>query len=235
MNRFQALTSLVVVVLLGIPWTAEADLQAGSQTFTLFGGSANGSGRDVLTTADDDHHHGREHGHIAGAQYLYFFRSVPALGIGLDGSWSSLRDRSDHLLSGDRLRLHERATVAMPILKLTFPTGHLRPYIFGGIGAARTSGFASAQPLSGVTWTDTGTTERRTLVDDHAWQAAASAGVGLDFYFTEHVFMGLEARETALGRHRYRTTADGQALGVTLRSPSNLQNVLVRLGMKWGR
>ena len=83
--------------------------------------------------------------------------------------------------------------VGLAVVRLAYPKGQLRPYIFGGLGGHHSSQQLSAHPVAGVTWANGGT-EERMLVDRRKTAPALGFGIGLDLFPTDSFFIGTELR-----------------------------------------
>jgi opacity protein-like surface antigen len=175
-------------------------------------------------------------GGTAGGQLVYFFKDQPVLGIGIDGSYTHLSDRDTiDLVRGANATSHLSSTVILAIAKLAYPTGHVRPYVFGGMGTHRTTAFVSAQPFAPFTWNDTPTTENRVLLDETKTSLAVGYGVGLDVFFTDEVFVGMEYRGIFLAHRDFDETAGASSDGLSFeRGSLNVQALLFRAGVKFG-
>ena len=170
-------------------------------------------------------------GSLIGLQYLY--QSSPRTGWGLEVKYydrsatdsPGLVPNSFAHVSGDSLLL-------LGDLKYSLTDeGSVRPYVLLGAGAHYTSTTVDARPNPGFVWSDTLTNEGRRIVDGSVWGPALSVRLGLDFMFAEPNVFGLEAGWTGLANAAYRTTAQGQALGLS--GSSGMLNFFTLAG-RWG-
>jgi len=201
------------------------------QTFSIDLGFATPLSRVSLSSAGGGTGDNGNSGILFGGQYIYYMR--PRLGAGFDFEYFN-RSRTDSLgllpnadtnVSGDTLLL-------LALLRYTLVNrGWVRPYILAGIGADRTSTEIDATPLLGFSWSDTGTGETRTLVDDSNWGFASTARFGIDFNATAPTFFSLELGWTELSNGRYDATPAGRDLG--LGSVAGNLSVLT-FGGRWG-
>jgi opacity protein-like surface antigen len=178
----------------------------------------------------------RKRGAAGGLQYLYFIRNSPTLAIGPDILWSheSERGASEQLGNSDSHGAEHLAIYQM-LMKLAYPSGHVRPYVIGGMGASRASLKGDITPGAGVTWSDTGTSESRQTFDSVRVGFAGTMGIGLDWFPRKHWFLGLEARYVALSRLEHKPTVAGERLGIRpVRDAEGLSSILLRVGYKFG-
>lgn len=228
-NRFAWCISILLVT--GV---ARADLHKGSQMLSLFGGVGFSSSKFEYGVTGGEEEVG-DGGGAFGAQWVYTLRESPAVGIGLDASVTELSDRRTlTLVRGTDATTTLRTSALLAIMRLSYPTGRLRPYIFGGLGIHRTKAFISAKPYSTFTWSDTATSEDRVLLDETKTSLAIGYGVGLDLYLTERVFFGAEYRGIALAHRNFDQTPSATSAGLDLHKDSlNVQAILLRLGLQF--
>src|SRR5581483_4615247 len=91
------------------------------------------------------------------------------------------------------------------IVKLAYPRGHCRPYVFAGVGGHDSTLTLSGVPAPGVPWPLSGQ-----LIDKSSKGAAFGGGIGLDIFMTDSFFMGLEYRVIDLAHVRSDVTADAK-------------------------
>ena len=214
---------------------ARADLQKGSQSASVFfGGAGSNSELDLGGSGKGNDMIGHGGGAL-GASYLYYVRNEPLVGVGLDFNASKLdTDHSRDLFPGNDSNTYAHSAIVMAIARLAYPRGKLRPYIQGGLGFDSTYIHMDSQPQSGRTWSDTGTTENRTLFDDRSTTLALGWAVGMEAYLTEHFFLGLEYRNTYFGAQQSPTAA-GRAQGLhDINDGWQISDILFRLGWTWG-
>jgi len=214
---------------------AWADLQKGSQTLSVFlGGSGSNSTLDLSGSQQGNEPIG-DGGGAVGASYLYYVKSEPLIGVGLDFNASRLsEDHSRNLIFGNDSNTYANSDILMLIGRLAFPSGKLRPYIQGGVGFDTTLIHMTSQPQVGHTWADTGTIETRTLFDDRSTTVAAGWAIGMDWYLTERFLLGLEYRNSYF-RAKQSPTAAGTALGLyDVNEGWDISNLFLRIGWTWG-
>jgi opacity protein-like surface antigen len=138
-------------------------------------------------------------------------------------------------LPNSTARAAEHTAVYQGVVKLAFPSGRFRPYVLGGLGAARSSLQSYISPGAGSSWADTGTSEVRQTFDSVKYGVAWSWGAGLDWFMAEHFFLGLELRETYLSQRLHQPTSFGASQGIAaVRDPKSLTAVLLKVGVKFG-
>ncbi len=226
---------LMVIVVVMTSVSVRAETGKGSSMLAVFGGAGFSSTQfDLGDTGGQERI--SDGGGTWGAQWVYFFRDHPVLGVGIDGSSNRLDDHHTlDLVRGTDATSHQHSSIIMAIFKLAYPTGHIRPYFFGGLGGHRSTVFLSAQPYSSNTWADTGTTEPRILVDETKSSLALGYGLGFDIFFTDEVFLGLEYRGTFLGHKDFDETAQARSVGLRFeKSGLDVQALLLRAGVKFG-
>ena len=89
------------------------------------------------------------------------------------------------------------------------------PYLLAGAGAHSTSLKVVSTPFFGYGWSDSGTTETRTLVDSRKLGGAAKAQVGLDVSLGDSATLGGYAALHLAGSTTYAPTRSGTAVGLT--------------------
>ena len=172
-------------------------------SLSLSGTSGGGSANDGDT------------GPLFGMQYLY--RASPQVAWGVEFHYydRSATDSPD-LLPSSESHVYGDTLLLMGVMKYSLvDRGYARPFVLFGLGADRTSTTIDAHPFPGHSWSDTGTAETRTIVDDSALGLAASARVGLDFGFARPSVFSLEAGWTGLSSASYSATPQGRALGIS--------------------
>lgn len=228
------------VVLLSMTSLSFGELSAGSQTLTLVaGGGFSGSEFDHDISGNSNKHEKiASPGGAFGAQYVYYLRSAPAVGLGLDILNSSLQEHfADSLSTQYNFRTRFQPTTVLAVAKLAFGQGRIHPYLFGGIGFHRTSFYWDFQPKGSTTWFDTNTQDNRRIVEGTATGFAGAGGIGVDIFLTPSVFLGAEGRGTYLGTATYPLTAQARALGFSGSDPRGdfvSFNLLACIGVKFG-
>ncbi len=83
-------------------------------------------------------------------------------------------------------------------------------YGIAGIGLVRNSLHIAASPST--TWTDTGTSEVRTIVEDAASALGYAGGLGIDVNLTDRIVLGAEARYQGSQKKDFSLTSEGSSL-----------------------
>jgi hypothetical protein len=208
---------LAVVTLVG---PTHANYQKGSQTVSLnFGGAGYSDNFDI----NNGDNRLRKGGGAGGLQYLYFVHGGPAVAIGPGIQWTDFSDDSaSPLSSGGQINAQDHTAIYQLLAKLAFPRGHFRPYLLGGVGAARSSLQSS-------------TADNRPTFDSIKYGVAGSWGLGFDFFPIEPLFLSLELRTTYLARMLHEPTSFGQSQGLdSVRDPKAISMLLFTIGYKFG-
>jgi hypothetical protein len=92
--------------------------------------------------------------------------------------------------------------------------GDLRPYFLIGFGIHFTNIRLEASPSAGSTWPDTGTSERRTLMDADGRAMAIKIQAGADYAVTDNFLAGGFLAYKNMGGATYDSTTAGKALGL---------------------
>jgi opacity protein-like surface antigen len=211
---------LVLLTFMNAPF-CHAEMKAGSQTLSLFGGGA-----QWYYEHDGAYYSYGKHGGSVGGQYMYYFTDAPMFGIGVDVMSTGTQNHGTGFI-GTRLmdfasvNSDWRTTTYELLGKLMYPRGHLRPYIFGGLGGYTNHSSEELLPMDA--WSDTRTTEKRFRNSDNAG-VALSYGIGLDWYLNEAFFLGAEYRYNYAIGH---VDPDG--------SGHEWDTALLRAGFRFGR
>jgi opacity protein-like surface antigen len=198
-----------------------ADMNAGAQTLSLYGGGAQG-----YYEHDGAYYSYGKQGGSVGGQYMYYFTDAPMFGIGVDVMSTRTQNHGTGFIATRdidfaHINADWRTTTYELLGKLMFPRGHWRPYIFGGLGGYTNHSSEELTPTD--PWSDTQTTEKR-FRNSNNNGVALSYGVGLDWYLCEAFFLGAEYRYNyALGH----IDPDG--------SGHEWDTALLRAGFRFGR
>ena len=225
--------TIVMVSILGT-W-AQADFDKGSQTIAVFGGLSGSSAHYSYQPGTDRPVTGA--GGAIGGQYVYYAKGSPAIGIGLDlnSSMNGTRTDDDLLAGGYNTDQRLKSVIGLAIVKLAYPHGLFRPYVFGGMGVHSSSQLLTATPQPGVTWPNPPLGGQRVLVDEHKTSFALGGGVGFDLFLTETFFLGTELRGTLLTGLDTDDNAAIRYSGYTARNNYGISqgNILLRAGVKF--
>lgn len=150
--------------------------------------------------------------------------------------WTNFSDkRGSSFLADSESHAEDHTAIYQVVGKLAYPRGLFRPYILGGLGAARSSLQSYISPGEDVVWPDSNTSEVRQTFDSVRYGAVLTWGVGADLFLCERIFLGLELRETYLPKSLHQPTAFGQSRGISpVRDPDALAGILLKIGFKFG-
>jgi len=187
-----------------------ADYAKGMTMFQIYGGGSSLNGHYDFPGVSRDEESYADSGGVIGGQFLYFFMDNPCLAVGFDISHSGFSDHTSALLIANRLTQSSADnTTGVVVLRASFPKGHFRPYIQGGLGVHHTRLKLDAIPIHLTTWSDTGTSEDRLLYDDGHIGPALEGAIGMHIYFTERFFVGAELKVLSLIGKDFSPTAAG--------------------------
>jgi opacity protein-like surface antigen len=163
----------------------------------------------------------------------YDYSLSPRLSLGSAIEWSHRSGGdSQSLLPNSHTDVFGNTLLLMGTVKYALTdNGWAKPYILGGIGADHASTIVEARPNPGFSWSDTGTDETRTLMDDSNWGLATTARLGVDFSLLDPGVFTLELGWNHLNNPSYNATQAGHDVG--LDSLSGSQNALV-FALRWG-
>lgn len=188
--------TIALLLLLSTPCFAKVDI-------SIMGGGAFPTGE--VKAGDNKDDMGKAGG-AAGLQVM-----VPVtdqFSVGIDILNHTFGEKtSDTVLPGTRATYKFNAASFLLGGRLQLPKDKLRPYIFAGMGLGQSSGWADIQPNPGLIWTDTGTAEKRRILDDSGTAFAAAGAIGLDCFLNDLFSLGIESRYTYIGKTTYTTNS----------------------------
>jgi opacity protein-like surface antigen len=162
----------------------------------------------------------------------YIYGLSPKFGVGVNVEYFNRSENSSRNvipftnsnISGNTLLLLATAKYSV------VDHGVARPYVLGGLGFNRTSMLIDTTPEGGD-WSDTLTSETRTVSDDSRWGLAYSGRLGVDFVLDDPSMFTLELGWTRMDNSDYSTTRQGKDLGI-----ENVDGKLdvLSLAMRWG-
>lgn len=159
-------------------------------------------------------------GPLVGLQYLHDLRPGWAAGGELQYANRSATD-SQALLPNADAHVFGDSLLLLGVLKYSLTDRRrARPFVLAGLGAGRTSTTIDARPDFGYSWSDTGTSERRRLIDGSAWGLASTVRLGVDFALRHAEILTVEAGWMGLSGASYPATAQGSLLGLSSVSAS---------------
>ncbi len=195
--------------------TAHADYTKGTTMFQIYGGGASLHGHYSQVFVADDEKEYADPGGVIGGQFLYFIDDSPCLAVGFDISHADFDNHdSSQLLANRFTRSSAKNTTGLAIVRLSYPKGHFRPYVQGGVGVHHTSLLLEGVPINASSWSDTSTTETRRLFDDGHAGAALEGAIGMHIFFTERFFVGAEFKVLGLFGKDFQPTSAGVLEGM---------------------
>src|SRR5689334_22877695 len=79
-------------------------------------------------------------GGLIGGQFLYFMSDSPCWALGFDISHAGFDDHTSNQLLANRFTASSADdTVGLIVARLSYPRGHFRPYVQGGLGGHHTN------------------------------------------------------------------------------------------------
>jgi hypothetical protein len=212
-----------------------SEFTPGSRTAAIFGGIGGVGTQYSYQPGTDEPASGG--GGAYGAQFLYYVKGTPAIGLGFDltSSMNGTRTDDDLLSGGYNTDQRVKSLVGLAIARLSYPRGFFRPYIFGGLGFHNSSQLLTATPQAGVTWPNSPASGTRVLIDEHKTGFSLGFGIGSDLFITDNFFFGPELRIAWLGGLDTDDNAAIQHAGFTVRDKNGLAqtNLLFRAGWKF--
>ncbi len=210
---------------------AEDDESSENQMFSLGFGFANPLSRVSLASTGGGSGDNGDAGLLLSTQYHYFLTPRFALGADLE-FMNRGRTASQSMLPAADTSVFGHSTVLMATARYSLTNrGTARPYILAGIGSNKTATIIEATPNPGFGWSDTSTTETRTLVDENHWGLASTARFGIDFMLADPALFSLEFGWTEMSNSQYNATRSGQDLGLE-HVTGNLS--ILTVGARWG-
>ncbi|OGS36116.1 MAG: hypothetical protein A2506_08925 [Elusimicrobia bacterium RIFOXYD12_FULL_66_9] len=153
-------------------------------------------------------------GFAYGLRYLH--SATPFVGVGLDVDFLKPADTSTSNLVEDGLATTSIDSASMMGVVRIGPTeGALRPNLLLGLGIHLTSFRLEAWPKPGFGWVDTGTTEKRTLIDSGGRGVAIKLQGGADYAVTDNYLVGAFLAFNYMGSATYETTNQAKSVGVS--------------------
>jgi len=144
------------------------------------------------------------------ADFLHKIARQVSIGIG-GGHFSSGDNTETTFVPNTSSTVSSKMTSILALGRLDLTSSaKFVPYVIAGIGWARNSLTVSALPDS--TWSDTGTSESRTLVDDSGSALGYAAGAGVDVALSDRIFLGVEARYQGSTRRSFDVTPQGESV-----------------------
>lgn len=149
-----------------------------------------------------------------GLQYLYHTTNNWALGTEFNYSARGKLASSKFLTNSDS-EIEGTYLSALVLARYTFFAERtFHPFVVLGVGFASNKLKIVSTPASGFVWTDTGTSETRTMVDSTQTGLASTFGFGFDIETSDTGFFGVEFRGQAIGEATYDASSSAKNLGL---------------------
>lgn len=156
-----------------------------------------------------------------GVDYLHAVGINVGLGLGLD--YIKPADKStDKLIANAHASTSIDSASFLGLIRVGSTEDSFQPNVLLGLGVHYTSMRIDAAPQSGFGWADTGTTEKRSLVDGAGWGPAIKFQGGADYALTDNLIAGAYLAINWLGTASYEATGQAKAMGVSSVSGSML-------------
>jgi opacity protein-like surface antigen len=163
--------------------------------------------------------------HLAGPQYYF--------GVG-GGQFRSNDNVSETFVPNANTTIRSKVSSILLLSRTDLPSQtKMVPYFIAGIGWVKNS--LSVTSLPQTVWSDTGTSEQRTLVSDSKNTVGFAAGAGLDYALVQNAFIGIEFRyQSSLSRNFDLTAVGNSTVGQgSLRTSMNILMLGVKAGIKY--
>lgn len=160
-------------------------------------------------------------GSASGSSYGFRFLHDESycLSLGLDVDLMKPKDTSlDSLLPNTKTKRSMASSSVLGVARIGQNEGDLRPYFLLGFGVHFTNVRIEGAPAAGFGWADTGTTEKRTLMDADGRALAIKISGGADYAVNDNFLAGLFLAFNSMGGATYDFTEQGKALGLTGKS-----------------
>lgn len=136
-------------------------------------------------------------------------------GIGLDADFLKPRDKTTgSLIANGQASTSIDSASLLGIVRLGPDDGALRPHFLLGFGIHLTSMNLEAVPNPGYGWIDTGTGEKRTLIDSQATGPSFKVEGGVDYALSDGFLAGVYLAVNYLGSAEYEATSQAKSLGL---------------------
>lgn len=188
--------------------TGEIGFHAGKMSLSL-GKAAAGAGAATMS------------GFSYGATFLHSAGPYAAFGLGVDYLKPS-DSSSDNLLANAHASASVDSASVLGVVRCGSTENDFQPNVLFGLGVHVTSIKLEAAPHPGFGWIDTGTTEKRTLIDSTGLGPAIKFQGGADYALNENFLAGAYLALNYLGTARYEATGQAKSLGVNSVSGSML-------------
>lgn len=156
-----------------------------------------------------------------GVDYIRSMGINVGLGLGLD--YIKPADKStDKLIAGANASTSIDSASFLGLIRVGSTEDAFQPNVLLGLGVHYTSIRIDAAPAPNFFWKDTGTAEKRSLVDGAGWGPAIKFQTGADYALTDNLIAGAYLAINWLGTASYEATGQAKAMGVNSVSGSML-------------
>jgi len=210
-----------VVALLLTPSLATAGDGRGPSTqgedfFLKFGGaipiestSLGGPGSDAGGT-----------GFILGLEYLRPISNRLSAGFEASFARRSKKDSTGSIANA-RTEASGSSRFFMTSIRWRFrPRRKITPHLGARLGAHNSNISIKATPLTGYAWSDTSTTETRTIIDDSKWGLAYGVTAGTEMPLGKSLDIGFEAQYLTTSDSKYSLSTQASGMGLVANDSS---------------
>lgn len=135
--------------------------------------------------------------------------------LGMDVDLLKPKDKGvDNLTPGVVGTRRMSSSAVLMVVRVGVLEGQVRPYGLLGFGLHFTNIHIDASPKAGTTWADTGTTEKRVLMDANGRAQAIKFQAGADYAVTENFLAGGFLALNSMGSTGYGVTDAGSRAGL---------------------
>lgn len=126
-------------------------------------------------------------------------KSLKHVDVGVDVSLLKRSEFESRVLVNNFVtNVSGESLVVLPMVRYVFRReASFNPYIGAGVGIAKVKTTGTARPAAGYLWSDTLSTETRTIVNESKTSAAYSIRIGFDYKMTDSFSLGYEASYNA--------------------------------------
>lgn len=143
------------------------------------------------------------------------------LSLGMDVDLLKPKEKSiSNLVPNSKATRSMSSSSILGVARIGNVEGDLRPYFLIGFGIHFTNVRLEASPSAGSAWPDTGTSERRTLMDADGRATAIKIQAGADYAVTDNFLAGGFLAYNNMGGASYGPTDAGRSLGLGTSSGS---------------
>ena len=154
---------------------------------------------------------GASGGSVYGLRFLH--TRAECVSLGFDVDLMKPADKKSDSAEARTTRAIDSSSV-LGVIRLGVVEGDLRPFFLLGMGVHFTNVRIEATPKPGFQWIDTGTTEKRTLMDADGRALAIKIQGGADYAFNDNFLAGAFLAWNSMGSANYDATDQGKAAGL---------------------